>query len=81
MEQQDGNKVMAFDTLFSTNHIAMLKILLSCLDYQAQKSMAVYIKFLELQYTIHYYNQNPHPCLLYTSLSYITVRKSGARLL
>ena len=56
MEQQDGNKVMAFDTLFSTNHIAMLKILLSCLDYQAQKSMAVYIKFLELQYTIHYYN-------------------------
>lgn len=61
MEQQDGNKVMAFDTLFSTNHIAMLKILLSCLDYQAQKSMAVYIKFLELQYTIHYYNQNPHP--------------------
>ena len=61
MEQQDGNKVMAFDTLFSTNHIAMLKILLSCLDYQAQKSMAVYIKLLELQYTIRYYKQNPHP--------------------
>lgn len=61
MEQQDGNKVMAFDTLFSTNHIAMLKVLLPCLDYQSQKSMAVYIKFLELQYTIHYYKQNPYP--------------------
>ena len=61
MEQQDGNKVMAFDTLFSTNHIAMLKILLPCLDIKTQKSLAVYIKFMELQYTIRYYQQNPCP--------------------
>lgn len=61
METNDRSKVAAFDTLFSTNHIQMLKVMLPYMDNQTQKSLAVYIKFLELNYTIEYYRKNPYP--------------------
>lgn len=61
METNDRSKVAAFDTLFSTNHIQMLKVMLPYMDNQTQKSMAVYIKFLELNYTIEFYKKNPYP--------------------
>lgn len=61
MDSNEQNKVIAFDTLFSTNHISMLKIMLPYMDNQMQKSMAVYIKFLELNYTIDFYRQHPFP--------------------
>ena len=61
MDSNEHNKVIAFDTLFSTNHIAMLKIMLPYMDNQAQKSLAVYIKFLELNYTLDFYKKHPHP--------------------
>lgn len=61
MDSKEHNKVIAFDTLFTTNHIQMLKVMLPYMDNQAQKSMAVYIKFLELTYTIDFYKKNPYP--------------------
>lgn len=61
METSDHSKVAAFDTLFSTNHIQMLKVMLPYMDNQTQKSLAVTIKFLELNYTIEYYKKNPYP--------------------
>lgn len=61
MDSNEQNKVIAFDTLFSTNHIAMLKIMLPYMDNQSQKSLAVYIKFLELNYTISFYKNHPCP--------------------
>lgn len=61
MDTTDQNKVAAFDTLFSNNHIQMLKVILPYMDNQTQKSMAVYIKFLELNYTIDFYKKNPYP--------------------
>lgn len=61
MDSNESNKVIAFDTLFSTNHIQMLKVLLPYMDNQAQKSIAVYIKFLELNYTIDFYQKHPFP--------------------
>lgn len=61
MDSSEQNKITAFDTLFSTNHIQMLKIILSYTDNQMQKSLAVYIKFLELNYTIDFYKRNPYP--------------------
>lgn len=61
MDSNEQNKVIAFDTLFSTNHISMLKVMLPYMDNQMQKSMAVYIKFLELNYTIDFYKQHPFP--------------------
>lgn len=61
MDSNEQNKVIAFDTLFSTNHISMLKVMLPYMDNQMQKSMAIYIKFLELNYTIDFYRQHPFP--------------------
>ena len=46
----DTDKVLAFDTLFTTNHIKMLKVLLFYFDPSAQKMLAVLIKFLELHF-------------------------------
>ncbi|NBJ92173.1 hypothetical protein [Parablautia muri] len=60
MDSNEHNKVIAFDTLFCTNHIQMLKIILSYMDNQTQKSMAIFIKFLELNYTIDYFKKHPH---------------------
>lgn len=55
MDNQKQDKIVAFDTLFTTNHIQMLKILLAYMDSPMQKKMAVYIKFLELQYTLSFF--------------------------
>jgi len=58
-----SDKVVAFDTLFTTNHIQMLKILMSYVEPSRQKTMAVYIKFLELQYTLSFFKKHPHSSL------------------
>lgn len=50
MEEQNQNTITAFDALFTTNQIQMLKILLPRLAPEHQSGFAVYIKLLELQY-------------------------------
>ena len=55
-QTQATDKVLAFDTIFTSNHIKMLKILLFFLDSPMQKWLAIYIKFMELQYTLSYFN-------------------------
>ena len=50
----EHEKIAAFDTLFSNNHIQILKVMLPYLDNPMQKFGAVYIKLLELQYTIKF---------------------------
>ena len=55
MEDKGNGLITAFDSLFTTNRIQMLKILLSRLSPSSQGSFAVYIKFLELQYTIQFF--------------------------
>ena len=52
------DKVLAFDTIFTNNHIKMLKVLLSYFDPAIQKTLAIYIKFLELQYTFAYFQNH-----------------------
>ncbi len=59
MTEKEHEQIVAFDTLFSTNHIQMLKVILPFTDHQTQKFMAVCIKFLELQYTIDFCNKHP----------------------
>lgn len=59
-QTQSADKVLAFDTIFTNNHIKIMKILLSYLDSPMQKMLAVYIKFLELQYTLTYFEK--HTC-------------------
>lgn len=57
MEDIRQDSITAFDTRFTNNHIRMLKILLPFLDISMQRSIAVYIKFQELQYVLQYFRQ------------------------
>lgn len=50
MEEKGKNLISAFDSLYTTNRIQMLKILLTWLPPERQGGFAVYIKLLELQY-------------------------------
>ena len=61
MEQKDTSQISAFDTLFSNNHIQMLKVLLPYMDNQFQKYLAIYIKFQELQVALNFVRKHPYP--------------------
>lgn len=56
---QETTNVMAFDALYTTNQIQKMKILLPYIDPPMQKHLAVYIKYLELQYTMEYTRKHP----------------------
>lgn len=53
------DRVLAFDSLFTTNHIQMFKILLGYVEPSMQGKLAVYIKFLEFQYTLQLIRDHP----------------------
>ncbi|MCM1120789.1 MAG: hypothetical protein NC543_15660 [bacterium] len=53
------DKVTAFDALFTNNQIQKLKILISYLDSPMQRQLAIYIKFLELKYTMELLQRSP----------------------
>lgn len=63
MAENDQTKIIAFDTIFTTNHIQILKILLSYIEPSGQKHLAVCIKLLELQYTLSFFKMHPASCL------------------
>lgn len=73
--EKETDKILAFDTLFTNNHIQMYKILLSYLQPTVQKQFAVYIKLMELQYTISFF-QN-HPLAALKSLSHEAPGNTG----
>ncbi|MBR1930963.1 MAG: hypothetical protein IJ833_05745 [Lachnospiraceae bacterium] len=52
MGENGQDKILSFDTLYTNNHIQMLKILSSYLSPGTRKQIAVYIKFLEFQYAL-----------------------------
>lgn len=53
-ETRGEDSIMAFDTLFTTNQIQIMKTMLPYLDEAMQKHFAILIKFMELKYTISY---------------------------
>ena len=53
-KREDASSVMAFDALYTTNQIQKLKVLLPYIEPSMQKHLAVYIKYMELQYTLGY---------------------------
>jgi len=63
MDEKELGKVTAFDTLFTTNRMKMLKILLTYLAPSSQKNLAIYIKLMELQYTISFFQKYPYASL------------------
>ena len=56
---EEAANVTAFDALYTTNQIQKLKVLLPYIEPSMQKNMAVYIKYMELQYTMHYVRRHP----------------------
>lgn len=59
MEEQGSKTIAAFDSLFTTNRIQMLKILLPRLLPRQQGGFAIYIKLLELQYAFSFLRLHP----------------------
>ncbi len=53
------DKVTAFDALFTNNQIQKLKVLVSYVDSPLQRQLAIYIKFLELKYTLDLFRHYP----------------------
>lgn len=59
MEKCDRNEqlaeaILAFDTLYTTNHIQMLKLISSYLDAKSRHQLAMLIKWQELLYTLSF---------------------------
>lgn len=57
--KEDTSSVMAFDALYTTNQIQKLKVLLPYIEPSMQKHLAVYIKYMEFQYTLTYTKRHP----------------------
>lgn len=53
--ENENDSIVLFDTLFTTNHLQILKALVPYLEPPMQKQMAIYIKYSEFQYTLSYY--------------------------
>lgn len=51
-KNENASNVMAFDALYTNNQIQKLKVLLPYIEPSMQKHLAVYIKYMELQYTM-----------------------------
>lgn len=63
MDDSRIDKAAAFDTLFTTNRIQILKILAYYMDPHLLKGLAVYIKLSELQYTLSLFQRHPETSL------------------
>lgn len=59
METKQSDKIAAFDTLYTTNRIQMLKILFPLVGKKNRHKLAIYIKYLELQYTLALTKEGP----------------------
>ena len=59
MECPENRAIAAFDTLYTTDHIRILKILLPFVDGSARRDLTVLIKFLELKYTMELLRRTP----------------------
>lgn len=60
MEEKELGSIAAFDSLFTTNRIQMMKVLLPYLEPEQQGALAVCIKAMELNYTLSFFRNHPH---------------------
>jgi len=60
MDENELGSITAFDSLFTTNRIQMMKVLLPYLQPEQQGAVAVCIKAMELNYTLSFFRNNPH---------------------
>lgn len=57
MDPNENEAICTFDTLYTNNHIQILKVLLPYFDPNSQKRLAILIKFMELRYTMEYFGR------------------------
>lgn len=60
MEKNEHDKIIAFDTLYTNNHIQMMKIVMPYFDEPMRGKLAVYIKYLEFQHTLGRYRSHSY---------------------
>ena len=63
--EENTAAILAFDTLYTTNHLKILKLLIPYLKSEHQKNLAVFIKWQELIFTLNFFKQ--YSASLYSS--------------
>ena len=58
MENQEVDPITAFDTLYTSNQLQMLKVVLPYMQSEMQHIIALYIKLNELLIAYHFYKRN-----------------------
>ena len=59
MEKHDKDFLQAFDALYTTNQIQIMKILLPYCNPDSRRGLAVMIKFMEFDYTLRFTRAHP----------------------
>ncbi|MCM1047518.1 MAG: hypothetical protein NC433_03745 [Clostridiales bacterium] len=57
--KEESSSVMAFDALYTNNSIQKLKVLFPYVAPSMRKNMAIYIKYMELKYTMDLFKKHP----------------------
>lgn len=60
MENSKTDPITAFDTLYTTNHLQMMKIILPHLQEDMQSNIAVYIKLNEFLFALRFSKESRH---------------------
>ncbi|HKM05243.1 MAG TPA: hypothetical protein VJZ04_11775 [Lachnospiraceae bacterium] len=55
-----SDKIYSFDSLFTNNHIQILKILMYYSDSKTNKTLAPFIKYLEFSHTIQHFKKKSY---------------------
>ncbi|MBR5577861.1 MAG: hypothetical protein IKW28_02580 [Lachnospiraceae bacterium] len=64
LSEDDCHPILAFDTIYTTNHMKILKTLYPYVDDKFKNLLAVYIKYQEFTLSIHFMNPlSSHPTL------------------
>lgn len=58
MENQEIDPITAFDALYTSNQLQMLKVILPYMQSEMQSLIAMYIKLNELLITYHFFKSN-----------------------
>lgn len=67
MNSENNDKITAFDSLFTTNHMRICKVLMPHLSSRMQHFFALYIKMSELSYTYSFFAGRPQAKVQYSS--------------
>lgn len=55
--KENTEAILAFDTLYTTNHMKILKLLIPYLESETQKKLAIFIKWQELMFTLNFFRK------------------------